>query len=214
MEISLINPHVLKILITAREEDSINSISHRTGLSYGWTYKWVKELAKINVFRLTRMKVYLNKKNSFYKKTLRYINQSFGKDIGFHYAVLELFGIRYSFTKTDAVFIWTKGGYNIGRYKQFYPIFIKIKKRDKGLFEFYHKKLNFEINKKKGIFYNVTYLDDFEMEHCDAIPVDCLKETIAFMQENKYNFEPALEMIKEGYNKKINVGYKEALTNV
>jgi len=150
MKIELINPYVLKILMSVRKEDSINAISNRISLSYGWTYKWVRELAKLNVVKLTRMKVYLNEKSEFYKKTLRYIRYFLNKDIQFHYNVLELFGIKYVFTQTDAVFIWTKGGYNISRYKEFYPIFIKIRKKDKKLFESYCKRLNLRIKLKES----------------------------------------------------------------
>ncbi len=214
MNIDLINPHVLKILISARKEDSINSISDRISLSYGWTYKWVQELAKLGVFQLTRMKVYLNEDNQFYKKTLEYIKQALSKNIQFYYDVLRIFGINYAFTKTDSVFVWTKGGYNIARYKEFYPIFIKIREKDKKLFESYCKKLKLRINKNRGIFYEVTYLDSFKEDYCNNIPVDSLKETIFFMERNIYNFEPALEMIKEMYHKKIKVKYREISTNV
>ncbi|MFH1585545.1 MAG: hypothetical protein ABIB79_02160 [archaeon] len=214
MELELINPHVLKILIAIREEDSINAISNRTSLSYGWTHKWVNELARLKVVRLTRMKVFLNNDSEFYKKTLDYVKQILSKKIKFHYEVLSLFGIKYSFTQTDSVFIWTKGGYNIARYGQYYPIFIKIRKKDKELFEFYCEKLNFGINRKKGVFYNVNYLEDFDVGYCDKIPVDSIKETISFMEKNIYNFEPALEMIKEMYKKKLKIQYKEVATNV
>ncbi|MEK6974677.1 MAG: hypothetical protein AABW41_05585 [Nanoarchaeota archaeon] len=214
MVIDLINPHMLKILIAARNKDSINSISNRIGLSYGWTYKWVRELADIGVFRLTRMNVYLNQKNEFYRKTLKFIRNTLGNNVSFYYESLRLFGIRYCFTKTDSVYIWTKGGYNISRYRGFYPIFIKVAVEDRDLFEEYCKKLKLSINTKKGIFYEVFYLDKFEFEYCDDIPVDSLQSTIFFMKQNIYNFEPALEMIKEVYNKKLDVKYKEAFTNV
>ena len=214
MEIELINPHVLKILIAARKEDSIRAISGRIKLSYGWTYKWVQDLARLGVFTLTRMKIYLNENNSFYKRTLKYIRDILSNDVGFYYDVLALFGISYCFTQTDAVFVWTKGGYNISRYKKFYPIFVKIKTKDKELFEECCRKLHLYINKGKGIFYQVVYLHDFNIEYCDGIPVDGFEETVSFMEKNKYNFEPALEMISEMHKQKIRVRYKEAITNV
>lgn len=214
MKLELINPHVLKILVSVRKEDSINAISDRISLSYGWTYKWVHELAKIGIFRLTRMKVYLNEKNEFYRKTLNYIRYFFSNNVQFYYEVIRIFGIKYAFTKTDAVFIWTKGGYNISRYKEFYPVFIKIRKKDRKLFESYCKRLGLRINKKIGVFYKVDYLDEFSVDYCNGIKVDSLQETIEFMKKNKYNFEPALEMIKEMYKKKIKVRYREVATNV
>lgn len=214
MRFDIINPYVLKILIAARKKDSINSISARISLSYGWTYKWIKELEKIGVFRLTRMEMYLNPKNAFYKMTLKYIQSVLGKDVQFYYEILSLFGISYSFTKTDSVFVWTNGGYNISRYKGFYPIFIKVKKTDRQTFGEYCKKIDLKINQKAGVFYKVEYLDDLKASECKGVPVDSLGKTIEFMQRNKYNFEPALEMIKEMYKQKIKVSYKEAVTNV
>lgn len=214
MELETINPYVMKILIAARDEDSINSISKRIKLSFGWTYKWINELTKIGVFKATRMKLFLNKENEFYKKTIKYIRDNFSNDISFNYSVLSLFGIKYCFTKTDAVFVWTKGGYNIARYREFYPIFIKIKKEDYPFFKEYSKRIGLKEGAKKGIFYNVEIVDDFEVSYCEDIPVDSLKETALFMQKNIYNFEPALEMIKEMYHLKIKVKYKEVFSNV
>ena len=213
MELTIINPYTLKILISAREKDSINAISERISLSYGWTYNWIRELSKLGVFKLTRMNLYLNKHNKFYKTTIKYVSNILSKDIQFYYEALSLFGIKYCFTQTDAVFVWTNGGYNISRYKNFYPIFIKVRSEDKPLFEAYCRKLNLKKNKSKA-FYKVTYLEDFDVSYCGNIPVDSLQETIKFMEHNIYNFEPALEMIKEIYKKRIKVAYKEAFTNV
>jgi predicted alpha-1,2-mannosidase len=50
---------------------------------------------------------------------------------------------------------------------------------------------------------------DFDKVKKGKFFVEPLNEVIEFMQENIYNFEPALEMIKESYKKKIKVKYKE-----
>ncbi len=209
MEIEIINPYVMKIIIAIRKQDSINLVAKRINLSYGWTYKWCKQLIKLGVFKESRLKLILNDENQFYKNTLSYIKANFLKDINFHYSVLELFGIKYSFTKTDAVFIWTKGGYNIARYREYYPIFIKVKRDQLVVFHDYCKKLDLKIGAKKGIFYSIEILEDFEVSYSENIPVDSLDETIKFMKKNIYNFQPALEMIKEMYGKKLNIRYKE-----
>lgn len=214
MNLDVVNPYAIRILISAREWDSIRAISERIKLSYGWTYKWVQDLSKQGVFTLTRMNAHLNENNDFYKRTLKYVQESFKSSPSFYYEILSLFGIKYCFTDIDSVYVWTKGGYNIARYKEHYPIFIKVKNKDKKLFGLYCKKLNLNTTKKKGVFYQVTYLDDFDISYCENIPVDSLKETIQFMKKHKYNFEPALEIVKELYKQKINVQYKEAMTNV
>lgn len=199
----------MKIIIAARKQDSINLIAKRINLSYGWTYKWVKELIKIGVFKGFRLKLELNENNQFYKNTLNYIKTNFSKDINFYYSTLNLFGIKYCFTKTDSVFIWTKGGYNISRSKDYYPIFIKIKKDQLEIFNQYYKKLGLKIGSKKGIFYSIEVLEDFQIAYLDKIPVDTLDSTIKFMKKYIYNFQPALEMIKEMYGKKLKIKYKE-----
>ncbi len=214
MNLDVINPYALRILISSREKDSIRAISERINLSYGWTYKWIQELANQGVFTLTRMNVYLDKSSEFYKKTLNYIKETFKNSPSYYYEVLPLFGIEYCFTNIDSVYVWTRGGYNIARYRKQYPIFIKVKNKDRKLFEWYCKKLNLSVNSKNGVFYQVTYLDNFDISYNEGMPVDSLKQTIQFMEKYKYNFEPALEMIKELYGKKIKVSYKEAVTNV
>ena len=208
MKIELLNPYVIKILISLRKKDSISSISKRINLSYGWTNKWINELIKEGILTNKWREVNLNEKNKDYKNILKFIKENLN-DVSFYYSVLNLFGINYCFTKTDAVYIWTRGGYNIARYKEFYPIFIKIQREDYPIFSEYCRKLGLKINSKKGVFYNIEILDEFKSIKKDEFFVEPLNETIGFMNENIYNFEPALEMINEMYNKQLNVKYKE-----
>lgn len=208
MKIELLNPYVIKILISLREKDSISSISKRINLSYGWTNKWVNELVKEGVLKKRWREVELNKENKDYKNILKLIKSNLN-NINFYYSVLNLFGIDYCFTKTDAVYIWTKGRYNVARYREFYPIFIKIKKESYPILLAYCKKLGLKINAKKGVFYNIDILEDFNSTKKGEYYVEPLDETISFMKTNIYNFQPALEMISEMYNKPINVKYRE-----
>ena len=209
MDLEIINPYIMKIIIAAREEDSINRIASRISVSYGWTYKWVNVLSKVGVFKKTRMNVFLQKDNGFYNKTLQFIRGNFSGDISFRYSIIELFGIPYCFTGIDAVFVWTKGGYNIARFKGHYPIFVKIKESDRELFNFYTSKLK----KKGGVYYKAMFVKDISCSYLDGVPVDSLKETIEFMRRYIYNFQPALEMVEEMYNVKTGVKYMESATN-
>ncbi|MCX6750474.1 MAG: hypothetical protein NTZ83_03380, partial [Candidatus Pacearchaeota archaeon] len=199
MKIELFNPYVMKILISLRKEDSISSISKRINLSYGWTNKWVNELIKGGILKEKWRGVNLNEKSKDYQNILKFIKENL-KDVSFYYSVLNLFGINYCFTKTDAVYVWTEGRYNVARYKGFYPIFIKIKKESYPVFLEYCRKLGLkvnskEFNSKKGVFYNIEISDEFKSIKKDELYVEPLDEAIKFMKENIYNFEPALEMI-------------------
>ena len=208
MKIETLNPYVIKILVSLRKEDSISSISKRINLSYGWTHKWVNELVKEGILKEKLRGVVLNEKNKSYKIIIKFLKESLNK-ISFYYSALQLFGIEYCFTKTDAVYLWTEGRYNIARYKEHYPIFIKIKNKDYDIFLDYCKRLGLKINSNKGVFYNVEIVEEIKAVRKKDFYVVSLNEAIKFMQENIYNFEPALEMIKEMYNKKLNVRYKE-----
>lgn len=208
MKIELLNPYVIKILISLRKEDSISSISKRIGLSYGWTHKWVSELVKEGILKEKWRGIVLQEKNQDYKEIIKFIKKNF-QDPRFYYSALQLFGIKYCFTKTDAVYVWTEGRYNVARYREFYPVFIKIRKLDYFVFLEYCKKLGLKINSKKRVFYLPEVLEDFKCEKKNGFFVESLNETIGFMQKNIYNFEPALEMIQEIYHKKLNIKYKE-----
>jgi hypothetical protein len=209
MDMEILNPHVVKIVIAARREDSIRGISHRIGLSYGWTYKWALELEKAGVLERKGKRIFLDERNGFYKEVLGFLRASLGKNPGFYYSALGLFGIKYCFTGTDAVFVWTEGGYNIARYRDYYPIFIKIRKDDKEMFGFYARKLG----SGWKIFYKPVFLEDFPVHYHKDKPVDRLDETIRFMKKYIYNFEPALEMVQEMHGKRTRAKYKEVVTN-
>lgn len=209
MEIDLINPYTLKVLISARDKDSISSISKRIDLSYGWTHKWVEKLVTEGIFKEKWRGVELQKDNNSYRQILSFIKESL-VNVRFYYSVLNLFGIRYAFTKTDAVYLWTEGRYNIARYRDFYPIFIKIKKEDYALFLEYCKKLGLKINTDKGVFYSPEIVKEIKSENKNGNFVETLDNTILFMKENIYNFQPALEMIQEMYKKDLNITYREA----
>ena len=208
MEIGLLNPHVIKILTSARKEDTIIGISKRINLSYGWTNKWVNELIKEGVFKEKWRGIILQEDNKTYQKILKFIKDI--KDVRFYYSVLNLFGIEYCFTKTDAVYVWTEGRYNIARYKRFYPIFIKINESDYPIFLEYCRKLGLSINSKEGIFYSPEVLKRVKAVKRHGFSVEPLDETIKFMQKNIYNFQPALEMIQETSGRKLGIKYREA----
>ncbi|MBS3083398.1 hypothetical protein J4423_01190 [Candidatus Pacearchaeota archaeon] len=208
MNIETINPYVIKILISAREKDSISSISKRINLSYGWTHKWVRELVKEGILKEKWKGVSLQENNKNYREILKFIRNNIS-ETSLYYLVLKLSGIQYCFTKTDAVYFWTEGRYNIAKYRDYYPIFVKIRKEDFSLFTWYCKKLNLEINSKKGVFYVPEIIEEFNFTKKQDYFIEPLEETIEFMKKNIYNFEPALEIIYEMYKKGLNIKYKE-----
>lgn len=211
MNLEMINPYVMRILISVRDKDSISSISKRINLSYGWTHKWVGELIKEGILKEKWKGVILQEDNKSYQEILKFIRNNIS-EVNLYYLVLNLLGIEHCFTKTDAVYFWTEGRYNVARYRDYYPIFIKIRSEDYQTFLWYCKKLNLNINASKGVFYSPEIIDKFKFVKKGEYSVEPLDETISFMKKNIYNFEPALEMIDEMYKTGLGVKYKELNT--
>ncbi|MBU3897239.1 MAG: hypothetical protein KJ697_04930 [Nanoarchaeota archaeon] len=134
------------------------------------------------------------------------------------YDLVRKTGLKYSFTGPDAVFLWTKGGYQVGRFFGFYPIYLKILRSDlkkwKGALKSENMKfyIKGELLKETyiGAFYILMPEEDFKTEIIDNFSVDSLKETIKFCKDNIYQYEPALEMLNEMYSLDMEARYREA----
>jgi len=137
------------------------------------------------------------------------------------YDLLTQATMKYAFNGPDAVFFWTKGGYQVDRFFGFYPIHLKVRKNSlkkwKGFFS--SKKQRFHVKDQPvrqtlfGLFYVLYPEVDFKPEEINGFNVIPLKETVDFCKRNIYSYEPALEMLDEMYGLGLNVRYREAKTN-
>ena len=213
--IELINPYVVKILITARDGDSIRAISKRINVSYAWTYKWVEHLVALDVFKRKGQKIHIVTENRAYKKFMHFFADMLKDSLNLTdaYSLPHLAGLEYAFTSTDAIFIWTKGGYNIGRNKDRYPIFIEVLEEDiDGWYRFFSRfsiQATKKIEKNKGIYFIMMPKKTIEKEFVTGVFVIPLKTTIAYAQKYIYNFEPALEMLNDMYKLGMKISYAE-----
>ena len=137
------------------------------------------------------------------------------------YELVKRAGLKYAFTGPDAVFFWTKGGYQVDRFFGFYPIHVLVRKADlnrwKKCFRSMGKGFWVKDSPVKqtlfGVFYVLYSRVDFVVEQVEGFDVAPLKETVAFCEQNVYSYEPALEMLDEMYGLGLRVRYKEAETN-
>ena len=138
------------------------------------------------------------------------------------YDLLKKPCMRYTLTGPDAVFLWTKGGYQVDRFFGFYPIHLKVEKQELIKWErfFSSRKQRFHVNGQPlkqtlfGVFYVLYPEVDFKAEEVNGFCVTSLRETVEFCQRNIYSYEPALEMLDEMYNLGLHVRYMEAKTNL
>lgn len=137
------------------------------------------------------------------------------------YDMLNEAGMFYSLTGPDAVFFWTRGGYQVDRFFGFYPIHLRVKKTDLGKWKkfFSSRRQRFHVRNQPvretlfGLFYVLYPEDDFRAEKVEAFRVDPLKDTVKFCKDKIYTYEPALEMLDEMYGLGLRVEYKEEKTN-
>lgn len=143
-------------------------------------------------------------------------------DIGKSYDIVNEAKMEYAFTENDAVYIWTKGGYQVNRFACFYPIHVKIRKGDlrkwKSFFRSRGKMFTVAGKPLKETFFGVFYVlypeYSFRSVEVDGFSVIPLKETVEFCRKNIYSYEPALEMLDDMYKLGLKVKHKEAVTNV
>ncbi|MBS7631909.1 hypothetical protein KEJ47_10160, partial [Candidatus Bathyarchaeota archaeon] len=116
---------------------------------------------------------------------------------------------------------WTKGGYNVDRSFAFYPIHLKVRRRELKKWQVYFKSKGKASYAKGdsvketlfGSFYVLYPEDRFRSVDVEGFNVTPLEETIEFCRNNIYAYEPALEMLDEAYDLGLNVKYKETRTN-
>ncbi len=213
--IDTINPYVATILITAKDGDSVRAISKRIGLSYAWTYKWVEKLVDVGMIKRSKQKIRINKENSAYREFISFIRKmlKIKLSISDAYSLPNLSGLPYAFTSIDAVFIWTKGGYNIGRNTKCYPIFIEVLEDDIGRWEQFFDRFSIRHTKsmegKKGAYFILKGKEEINKEYTNGVSVIPLKTTVEYARKYIYNFEPALEMLDEMYHLGIGAQYAE-----
>lgn len=135
------------------------------------------------------------------------------------YGSLKDAGLKYAFTRVDGVMKWSRGAYNANRFFGFYPIHIKVRKRDlPGWKKFFSgKKANFVIwgQPKRGTLFGVFYMlyleDDFRMQTLDGEPVEPLAETVNYCQTSMATFEHALEILDGMYGLGLKVKYEHGI---
>lgn len=136
-------------------------------------------------------------------------------DVSSGYETLKKFDLPYALTDVDSVFVWTKGGYNAGRFFGSYPIHMKVLKSDVSKWKSYlaenGRKAMLSGERPKETLFGVYYVlypeARVKAETVEGLKVEPLKDTVEFCKKNIYTFEPALEMLDEEYNLGLKVRY-------
>lgn len=113
----------------------------------------------------------------------------------------------FAFTRIDAVYVWTHGGYQVGRDPEDYPLFLAVRERDvpewEAFFESFSLPTAFERQPREELTGPLQIVLDpqssLEIEHVEGYPVIPREETISYMREHYAQFQSALSMLDRLY---------------
>lgn len=134
--------------------------------------------------------------------------------------VVPQFGDReFAFTRVDAVYVWTEGGYQVGRSPDDYPLFVAVRDADIEYWEAFFEQFGLPVALERQ---PVEAIDgplqvvleprtDFEFDWVEGYPVIPREDAITYMRENFAHFQPALSMLDDMYDDiDLNVAYRES----
>ena len=125
----------------------------------------------------------------------------------------------FAFTLIDAVYVWTQGGYQVGREPDDYPLFLAVREKDvdawQRFFEQFGIPTGFERRPEDSFEGPLQVVLNersvLNPNHVEGYPVISRHETIAFMQEHYATFQSALAMLDRMYDDlDLDVSYRES----
>lgn len=117
----------------------------------------------------------------------------------------------FAFTRIDAVYVWTQGGYQVGRDPTDYPLFLAVNEEDMQAWKTFFESINLPTADERQPSDEVdgslqVVLEpraELEIASVEGYPVIPLDETLAYMHENYAQFQPAIKMIEGMYEDKL-----------
>lgn len=210
-----------KVMLATTPGDSIRGISQKIDGTYSWVHTWVTRLedagflSRDNGIQITNYDV-----REQYNRMMAALARGTSPSIDEAYIIPHFAGLPFAYTKIDAVYTWTHGGYQIARGANDYPIFIQVNdyQIEQWIAFFNRYGIPTTITKRatpddhdSAVYYVLFPTStDVEREWVDGNPVISLDETIDHMMEYRVNYEPALEMIANEYDRDINAEHDDS----
>ena len=114
----------------------------------------------------------------------------------------------FAFTRIDAVYVWTQGGYQVGRDPDDYPLFLAVHEQDVDVWEAFFESFDlptaFERQPRDELTGPLQIVleprPSLNIDHVEGYPVIPRTETIEYMRENYAQFQSALAMLHRMYD--------------
>jgi len=124
------------------------------------------------------------------------------------YVLPQFADMNFAFTGIDAVYVWTRGGYQVARDPDDYPLFIVIEAADMrewtrffGLFDIsvsQERRPRDELNGPLQVV--IDPREAIDSERVDGRPVVSLDETVEFARQHYATFQSALDTLAQIYD--------------
>ncbi|WP_255194702.1 RNA polymerase subunit sigma-70 [Natronobeatus ordinarius] len=124
------------------------------------------------------------------------------------YVLSQFAGMEYAYTGIDAVYVWTRGGYQVARDPEDYPLFIAVHESDLDAWAAFFDRFGIPTAEERqpaedfdgAIQVVLEPRPQIDAEMVDGRPVIPLQETVAFANEYYATFESALDMLGRMYD--------------
>jgi len=125
----------------------------------------------------------------------------------------------FAYARIDAVYVWTQGGYQVGRDPDDYPLFLAVREQDveqwTRFFEQFGLPTAFERQPRPQLDSPLQIVldprPDLAPEDVEGYPVISRAETIAYMRDHYAQFQSALAMLDRMYDDlDLGVAYRES----
>ena len=123
------------------------------------------------------------------------------------YLLPHFAGMPFAYTGIDAVYVWTRGGYQVARTETDYPLFVAVHEADRDAWERFFEEFGVPTARERQpasefdgpLQFVLEPRERIDAELVDGRPVVSLAETVAFAREHYATFESALEMLDMMY---------------
>ena len=124
------------------------------------------------------------------------------------YVLPQFADMDYAFTAIDAVYVWTRGGYQVAREPDDYPLFIAVHESDFDAWTVLFDRFGIPTAEERqpadefdgAIQIVLEPRSEVEAKMVDGRPVIPLQETVAFANEYYATFESALDILDRMYD--------------
>jgi len=123
------------------------------------------------------------------------------------YVLPQFAGLEFAYTAIDAVYIWTRGGYQVAREPDDYPLFIAVDEVNLEEWTQFFNRFEIPVAQERQPAAEIDHSIQFvlepratiEADTVDGRPVIPLQETVDFARDHYATFQSALDMLGQMY---------------